>query len=345
MSDDRWLRDPHVFRGRLEMRPFASEALKGNSLGDPHEREVPVYVPPQGVEEPLPVVFLLVGFTGRPHSLLETHPWKSSVVLELDRAMAAGEHPPHVLVMPDAWTRYGGSQYVNSAAVGRYEDYVARELPAWVDEHYPTRRGRRGVVGKSSGGFGALHLGMHHPRVFPAVASIAGDCCFEYGYASDFLNAARGLGAHGGDPAAFLAEFDRTHDLSGDGHAVLNTLAMAACYSPDPSSELGFELPFDPRTGARRPEVWERWLAFDPVVACERYAGALRTLELLYLEAGDRDEFHLQFGLRILTDRLRELGVPFEHEEFEGGHFGLNERYPAVLRRVVEALGRGRAAQ
>lgn len=329
-EDDRWLRDPHSFHGRLEMRPLESKVLRGNPLGDPHIREVPVYVPPQGATQELPVVFLLVGFTGRPQSLLDTHPWQGGVVQGLDRAMAAGEHPPHILVMPDAWTRLGGSQYVNGEATGRYEDYVADELVAWVDEHYPTN-GSRAVVGKSSGGFGALHLAMHRPGVFQACASIAGDCHFEYGYASDFLNALRGLEAHGRDVDQFLATFADGFDLSGDGHAVLNTVAMAACYS-------GGELPFDLETGARREEVWERWLAFDPVVACERHADALRGLDLLYLEAGKADEFHLQFGLRVLTRRLTTLGIPHEHVEFEGGHFGLNARYPQVLCRVTEAL-------
>lgn len=329
---DRWLRDPHSFHGRVEMRPFQSEVLAGNPLGDPCEREVPVYVPPapDGPQGDLPVVFLLVGFTGRPHALLETHPWKGGVVQELDRAIAAGEHPPHLLVMPDAWTRLGGSQYVNGEGTGRYEDYVADELVPWVDEHYPTS-GRRAVLGKSSGGFGALHLAMRRPGLFQACASIAGDCHFEYGYASDFLNALRGLERYGGDVERFLAAFEDGHDLSGDAHAVLNTVAMAACYS-------GGELPFEPETGARRADVWKRWLAFDPVVACEEHAEALRGLDLLYLEAGRSDEFHLQFGARILARRLRDLGVPHEHVEFDGGHFGLNARYPSVLRRVVDAL-------
>ena len=141
----------------------------------------------------------------------------------------------------------------------------------------------------------------------------------------------RGLEQYGGDVARFLEAFEDGHDLSGDAHAVLNTVAMATCYS-------GGELPFEPETGARRDDVWARWLEFDPVVVCERYAEALRGLELLYLEAGKSDEFHLQFGLRVLVRRLESLGIPHEHVEFEGGHFGLNGRYPEVLRRLVEAL-------
>ena len=207
-----------------------------------------------------------------------------------------------------------------------------------MDATFPVREGRRGIIGKSSGGFGALHLGMRHADLFGAVASISGDCHFEYSYATDFLPALRGLIPFDGDPARFLAAFEENHELRGDGHATLNLLAMSACYSPNPDSPLGFDLPIDPHTGARVSEVWERWLAFDPVCACEQHAEALRSLNLLHLEAGTTDEFHLQFGLRILAQRLTSLNIEHCHEEFDGGHFGINERYVQLIPRLVEAL-------
>lgn len=338
MHPDRLLRDPDTFQGRVEVHPFQSRVLENNALGDPALRETPIYLPPQAGSESLPVIYMLVGFTGRPHSLLETHPWKSGVILTLDRAMATGEMPPAIVVMPNGFTRYGGSQYVNSSAVGAYEDHVVQELVPWVDATFPVREGRRGIIGKSSGGFGALHLGMRHADLFGAVASISGDCHFEYGYATDFLPALRGLIPFDGDPARFLAAFEENHELRGDGHATLNLLAMSACYSPNPDSPLGFDLPIDPHTGARVSEVWERWLAFDPVCACEQHAEALRSLNLLHLEAGTTDEFHLQFGLRILAQRLTSLNIEHCHEEFDGGHFGINERYVQLIPRLVEAL-------
>lgn len=341
MSDTSYVRDPLAFHGRVEMRPFDSAALRGNRLGDPSERAVPVYLPP-GWDAPgarFPVIFLLAGFIGRGQSFLEDHPWRLGVVPKYDRAVAAGEAPPAILVMPDGFTKLGGSQYVNGELVGRYEDYVALELVDFVDAHYPTLPGRRAVVGKSSGGFGAMHLSMRHPDRFRAAASIAGDCHFEYSYASDFLTALRGLMPHGGDPARFLEAFHASPKLEGDAHAVLNVLAMAACYSPSGSSALGFELPFDLETGARRPEVWERWLAFDPLYACERYAEGWRSLELLHLECGRRDQYHLQFALRVLVAKLRDLGIPCEHEEFDGSHSDLGARYDRLLPRLAELLG------
>lgn len=322
------------------MRPFDSAVLAENQLGDPTEREVPVYLPPgwDAAGAAFPVIFVLAGFTGRGHNYLGSHPWKGSVVRSFDRAVTAGECPPAILVLPDGFTKMGGGQYVNSSFMGRYEDYVVHELTAFVDEHYPTLTGRRGVIGKSSGGFGAMLLSMKHPSVFPAAASISGDCHFEFGYAAEFLDATRGLQLFDSNPQKFLDAFYAKPVFKGDGHAVLNSLAMAACYSPNPDSALGFDLPFDLNTGERVEQVWQRWLEFDPVVLVERHAAAWRSLDFLHVEAGKTDEFHLQFGLRILRERMQALDIPHTAEEFEGGHFDTNHRYQELLPRMIAAL-------
>ena len=339
MSGGAHRRDPSAFQGAVETRPFESALLRDNPLGDPHVRDVPVYLPPAALEgERLPVIFCLAGFTGRGQSMLESHPWRTGAVHAYDRALQASGAPGTILVMPDAFTRLGGSQYVNSSATGPYADHVARELVEFVDAHYPTLPGARAVCGKSSGGFGALHLAMRYPGVFRAAASISGDCDFELPLGHEMIGAARALLAHGGDPAAWLEAFDESHDLGGDGHAAINVLAMSACYAPNPDAPMGFDLPFDPDTCERRPEVWARFLAFDPVVAAAEHAEALSALDLLYLEAGLKDEFGLQFGLRRLVRTLTELGVPHEHVEHDGGHFGLDRRYAEVLPRLDRAL-------
>ena len=277
MSAGLYRRDPSAFRGAVETRPFESDALRDNHLGDPATREVPVYLPPAALDgEPLPVIFCLSGFTGRGQSMLETHPWKTGAVLAYDRALETSGAPGCILVMPDAFTRLGGSQYVNSSATGRYADYVAEELVSFVDQTYPTLDGARGVCGKSSGGFGALHLAMGYPGVFRAAASISGDCDFELPLGPEMVGAARALLPHGGDPARWLEEFSEKHDLGGDGHAAINVLAMSACYAPNPESPLGFDLPFDPETCARRADVWARFLAFDPVEAAREHTAALQ---------------------------------------------------------------------
>ena len=331
---------PSAFHGEVHAAPFTSARLAGNRAGDPHVRPLYVYLPP-GHDAPgarFPTVWMLAAFTSHASEFLSVHPWKPGVVRRFDRALARGEAPPAILVLPDGFTRLGGSQYVDSAYNGDYASWVATELVPHVDANYPTRPGRRALAGKSSGGFGALHLGMRHPDLFPVVASISGDVGFEAGLWPEVLGCVRGLAARGETPAEFLAALGPRPDLSGDGHAIVNALAMAAAYSPAPGTELGFELPADLTTAERDERVWQRWLAFDPLTDCEAHLDGLRALELLHLECGLRDEFHLQWGLRRLARRLDAAGVAHRHVEHEGGHFGLDARWDDLLPELIGAL-------
>jgi S-formylglutathione hydrolase FrmB len=326
------------FAGRAELCVVESAVLAGNPLGDPHTRELPVLLPVGHERGPLPAILVLAGYTGRGHGYFEPHPWNTSVAQAFDRAVASGAVPPAILVMPDCFTRLGGSQYVNSGAVGRYEDHLVHEVLPLVEEHFDVRPGAWAVCGKSSGGFGALHLAMSRPGLFRAAASISGDCDFESSHAPQLLAAARGLLRRGQTPQEFLAEFERTRDQSGDAHVVLDMLAMSACYAPNAAAPLGFDLPIDLEYARIVPQVWKRWLAFDPYVAVLERADALKQLQLLHLECGRADEYHLQFGLRRFVQRLRELGVRHEHEEHAGGHRGIDGRYAVVLAKLARAL-------
>ncbi len=325
--------------GKLEVHLFESRLLAKNRAGDPHAREFPIYVPHAASNSsPVPLVFLLVGFTGNGQEFLESHPWRRGVLIEYDAALRAGKVPPAILALPNCFTKYGGSQYVDSSYLGPYARYVAEELCAFAQANAPALRARRGVIGKSSGGVGALHLAMRHPGVFQAAASISGDAGFEGCHAPAFWECARALVPYGGDPERFLADFLAKPDLNGDKFGALNTIAMAACYSPNLASPIGCDLPIDPTSGARIEAVWQRWLEFDPLFACERYADALRGLEFLHIECGARDEYNIQFGTRLLSAKFKELGIAHSHEEHDGSHRGIQQRYLEVLPRLVRAL-------
>jgi enterochelin esterase family protein len=88
-----------------------------------------------------------------------------------------------ILLLPDATTRFGGSQYINSSATGRYQDYLL-ELVDRADHSLRTlpRREARAIAGKSYGGFGALTMAMDHPEAFGLVGDHSGDKYFEYCY-------------------------------------------------------------------------------------------------------------------------------------------------------------------
>jgi enterochelin esterase family protein len=331
------VRSRRLRAGTLSHVQFRSRILKDNPAGDAIVRDLPVYLPDR-CGTGLPVVFLLAGFTGTGEDYLDSHPWHPGVLVEYDGALQRGEVPAAILAMPNCFTKYGGSQYVNSSYLGRYEDHVVEELTALVDESFPTLAGRRGVVGKSSGGIGALHLAMRHPEVFPVAASISGDCGFEGCHAPAFWECLRALVPYGGDASKFVEDFLARPDLTGDKFGAINTIAMAACYSPNPDSPIGCDLPIDTHTGERIERVWQRWLAFDPVHACERYADNLKRLELLHIECGLRDEYNIQWGTRQLAAKLEHLGVAHVHEEHDGGHRGIQERYLRILPTVIQRL-------
>ncbi|HEY2955617.1 MAG TPA: alpha/beta hydrolase-fold protein [Candidatus Eisenbacteria bacterium] len=330
-------------RGKVVLEEFESEVLRGNAAGDPHVRTVPVYLPPSYGEERerrYPVAFALSGFTGRGRTLLNDNPWSPSLPERMDALIARGACEEMILVMPDCFTRYGGSQYLNSSATGRYEDHVVAELVPHVDRAYRTLPGRahRGVIGKSSGGYGALVLGMRHPEVFGAVASHSGDVYFEYCYRGDIPKFCSQVQEAGGLEAwfrAFEAKLQKKHeDLM-----ALNVLAMAAAYSPRPgASPFGIDLPCDLESGAFREDVWRRWLEHDPLRLLERHAEALRAARLVYLDCGTRDEFQLHHGARLFTRRLASLGIAHEYEEFPDGHMNVAYRYDVSLPRLSRAL-------
>lgn len=328
-------------KGRIAVESFQSTVLRHNPLGDPATRELYLYLPPGYDSQPqrrFPVVYCLTGFTGRGQMLLNTQPFTPALSERLDALIECGTVAEMIVVMPDCFTRLGGSQYINSTATGRYEDYLIEEIVPFVDARFRTRAeaGARAVMGKSSGGYGALVHAMRHSDVFGIAASHSGDAYFEYCYTPDFIKYVRNIGAS--DPMAFVEKFWREERKDKDDVTLLNVLAMSACYSPDASRPLGLHLPFDTTTGELVPEVWARWLEHDPVRMVERYKEELRSLRLLYLDAGRRDEFALDLGARVLAARLGEHAVAFTHEEFDDGHFNISYRYDRSLELISRSF-------
>jgi enterochelin esterase family protein len=325
----------------LVWESFTSAALAGNPLGDPATRQMPVLLPPGYAERAgrrYPVIYGLAGYLGRGAMLLNERAWGLTIQERLDRLYAASM-PHAIVVLPDCFTRLGGSQYINSTAVGRYEDYLTQEIVPYVDSRYATvaSAAGRGVFGKSSGGYGALIMGMRHPELFGAVACHSGDMAFDLCFRPDFPRAANAINAAGG-VAAWFEKFEARLKKPGPDFEALMTLAMAACYSPGATAPLGADLPFDLHTCELRDEVWARWLAWDPIQMVERHADALRSLRLLFFDCGNRDEHALHYGARQFARRLAALGIAHEYEEFDDGHRDTDYRYDVSLPKLAAAL-------
>jgi enterochelin esterase family protein len=321
-------------RGRIVIEKFESTCLKANPLGDPHVREIPVYLPP-GYEdsgERYPVIYVLTGFTGRGRMLLNRRAFGEALDERLDRLIQTQKMCPAIVVMPDCFTRYGGSQYLDSEATGRYETHIVEELIPFIDSKYRTipEPEQRAIMGKSSGGFGSLVLGMRHPNVFGVVACHSGDMGFEYCYLPDFPPAMIVLEKHGGCQG-FLQQFYGKPKKSPEDFLTLNVLAMAACYSPNSDSKPHlFDLPFDLRTGDLIEEIWQRWLAWDPVRLVEQHKSALRKLKIFF-DCGTRDEYRLYAGARMLSAKLKGWAIEHVYEEFDDTHRELDYRYDRSL--------------
>lgn len=312
---------------------FESQILKDNFLRDPATRRIAIYLPTDYDEtKQYPVVYLLAGFAGRGTMMLNESAWDENIQERLDRLISSGLVQPLIAVLPDCFTRYGGSQYINSTGTGRYADHIVAELVPWVDAQFATHAERdfRAVAGKSSGGFGALTLAMEHPDVFGAVACHSGDMNFDMCYRPGVPTFLRSIDKYGG-VSAFLAKFREIRPRTSDFYTILELCAMASCYSPNPSSPWGFDLPFDVETGEWNDEVWARWKSWDPIERTGECAAALKSLRLLYLDCGARDEHALQFGARIFCARCRRVRVPFHYEEFDDGHRDTQYRYDVSL--------------
>lgn len=320
--------------GTLLRERIHSRALEGNPQGDPAERDLYVYLPPgyDRTDRRYPVVVILVGFTG-----IAENPWHRSAFGEalherMDRLIRARKCPPMILAAPDCVTTLGGSQYLDSPALGDYETFVVKEAVPYVDSNFRTlaKAAHRGVCGKSSGGYGSLMLAMRHPKVFGALASHSGDAYFDYCYRFDFVKCWNGLREAGGLDK-WLRKFHRKPKKSHGDVMTMNIVAMSAAYSPDPKRPGRFDLPFDMDTGEERADVMRRWRRHDPVNACKRYAKNLRKLRGIFLDCGLKDEFTLHVGTRILSRRLKELGIDHVHEEFDDGHMSISYRYDRSL--------------
>jgi enterochelin esterase-like enzyme len=331
--------------GTFEKLVVESEALAGNPLGDPTRRPLYVYSSPgvaAGTATAVTAVYVLQGFSGQLDGWLARKPFEPLFVERLDAMFAAGDCPDAVVVFVDAWTSLGGSQFLNSTATGNYTDYLCDEIVPFVDARYATAatRERRAVTGHSSGGYGALVLPMLRPDIFGALVAHAPDTLFEASYMGDFSRAVRVLRDHyDGSYEKLLEDFRQSDRFNwGRWGEAINAYAMAAAYSPDPERPGAVLLPFDTSTGSLIEEVWERWLAYDPVRMAARHVSELRALRYIHIEAGRSDEYMLDVGSGAFSAELERLGVEHSFELFDGGHAGIAYRYAPAIRNLLLKL-------
>lgn len=358
-------------QGTVVVLEHVSKLLAGNPLGDPHVRKLAVWLPPQydagaghGRGARFPMLMDMVGFTGSGLSHVAWKSFSENVPERAARLLHEGRMAPAIIVFPDCFTALGGNQYVNSSAIGPYADYLIREIIPFVDREFRTRARReyRGCFGKSSGGYGAIIHGMKYAATWGAIADHSGDAYFDFIYWADWPNTLNELakyrartfrpgpydvralergadrGIDDGRVRRFLQAVWRKPKLSNaEVHAIMN-LCMAATYDPDPEAPNGFRLPFNLETGEALPQRWRTWLRHDPVNLVHRYRAQLRRLRGIYIDCGWKDQYHIQYGSRILSKRLHAAGIAHTYQEFDDDHSDIDYRMDVSLPFLTRAL-------
>jgi hypothetical protein len=183
---------------------------------------------------------------------------------------------------------------------------------------------------------------MLRPDVFGALATHAGDALYEYCYLPEFAQAVRYLRAYDGDIWRWWEDFQARPAFTKEEDAALITaLGCSAAFSPGDDGRP--VLPFDPRSGDLRHDVWDRWLAWDPVQMAEAYAEALRSLRAVWIDAGTKDDYFLDLGAQAFRDELTRIGVDDDRvhfELFDATHAGIDYRYPLALTWLAARLAR-----
>lgn len=363
------LKRPKGPDGTVVVLEHVSSVLRGNPLGDPYVRKLGVWLPPQYDEGGLrrfPVLYDLVGFTGSGLSHLGWKPFGDNVPERAARLIRERKMGPAIIVFPDCFTALGGNQYVNSSAIGDYADYLTREIVPFVDGEFRTLASRehRGCFGKSSGGYGAILHGMKYAKTWSAVASHSGDAYFDFVYWCDWPNTLNELAKHrvprhregrydarrearrgriaagldDGRIRRFLEHLWRKEKVSAaEGHCIMN-LCMAATYDPDPKAPLGFRVPFNMESGELIPARWRNWRRHDPVNLVNNYRNNIKQLRGIYLDCGWRDQYHIHYGSRLLSQRLAAAGIRHTYEEFNDNHSDIDYRMDVSLPFLYRAL-------
>ncbi|MGC8537777.1 MAG: alpha/beta hydrolase-fold protein [Candidatus Micrarchaeia archaeon] len=293
-----------------------------------------VYVMEPAHSSGKPILIFLAGMMGSGKSMLFNDDlFSENMQHKIERLYASGSIKGSIYVFPDLATKYGGCQYTNSSVAGNYEDFIIDDLIPYLKGMYGSKK--VAILGKSSGGYGAITLAMKHPEAINAAMDHSGDSYFEYCYMPDFPKARRSIEKFG-SAEAWLANFSKKlNKKNGDDLSTLNIIAMAAFYTPKRKK---IKLPFDLHTGEIKHDVWDAWLSNDPVRMVDTHYKALQKLDFIGIDVGLYDQFNLLEGSRILHKKLSEHHIRHMYSEFKDTHTNISYRYDISVPLVEKAL-------
>jgi S-formylglutathione hydrolase FrmB len=302
-----------IAKGTVQRIKVHGKSLEGNLSGDSADRHVSVYLPASYKTKPTkryPVVYFLHGYTDDDAKFYGFKKHWMTLPPVLDTTFAKDQAHEMIVVTPDAYTRFQGSMYSNSATTGNWEDFIAKELVGYIDSHYRTiaKKEGRGLCGHSMGGYGALRIGERNPDVFSAVYLLS-PCCLNSSPTPPQTI-----------PPSFLrADSIRTIEevLKAD-FGVKALFASAAAWSPNPTNPPFFiDLPV--KDGKLQPAILQKWDANRPLNNLDQYIFNIKKLKAMGFDAGARDT-RIAESIKTLDQELSKYGIKHFFEIYEGDH-------------------------
>jgi S-formylglutathione hydrolase len=299
-------------KGTVQRIRVHGKGLENNLSGDSADRYVSVYLPASYKNNPkkrYPVVYFLHGYTDDDAKFYGFSRHWMNIVPILDTVFGTGKAREMIVVTPNAYSRFQGSMYSNSITTGNWEDYVAKELVAYMDTHYRTiaNSAGRGLCGHSMGGYGALRIGEKYPSVFSSVYLLS-PCCLNSGPP---LTTIPGMYARA-DSIKTIEEFQKAD------FGVKALFANGAAWSPNPGNP-PFYLDLPVKNGEINRNVEMKWLANRPLNSLDQYISNLKELKAIAFDAGARDQ-GIAASIRTLDEELNKYKVKHFFEIYEGDH-------------------------
>jgi len=288
-------------------------SLVGNLEGNDVERQVMVVLPPSYATSPnkrYPVVYYLHGFAIDGKNFYNYMRVPEAVA---SNAAAGNEF---IVVVPSTLTRMGGSMYSSSVTTGDFRKFIAEDLVAHIDSKYRTiaRRGGRGLVGHSMGGYGTWVIGMTYPQVFDSIWAQSACCVSPRTETVESATAMAAVPYEGVDQSGF---------------GMRAGLASAVAWAPNPQNP-PFYVDFPIKDGAVDALVIAKWANNSPLAMVASHVGALRSFDAIGADVGDRDG--LVRDDTLIHEELERFGIAHEWAIYEGTHTDkIGQRFADVV--------------
>lgn len=314
-----------MYKGRIDTLKIKSSHIPH------HDRDHYVYIPQEADNiKDLASIYLLAPWLSSGVEQTYFKPFKTSFPQRIDKLIEEGCIPPCIVIFPDLYTPYGGSQYIDSRYFGDHASFITDDLIKTIENKYfvSTRAGDRLVLGRSSGGFGALRLGIDFPDTFGGVACHSGDLGFDTCMRGSLIDLCKVLQPYA-KPQEFVDKcFSAKKVHSSDLNAMM-LLGLCGFYSPrdDRSS---YDIPINLHTGEIIQDVWRCWEDHDPVKRLKD--DSFKKSKFLYIDCGTKDQYNLLYGARQMHEKLNKYKISHHYFEFNDNHSGTDYRYDDSLK-------------